>query len=352
MLTREGLTMQIDKRIRDWSATFGIALAIWLAALVPNGQAQTPEPFEVQAIVRMTPDQPEQRQLFRGPTKATKPWRLCVILPNVSENFWDEVELGVREESDRLGVSSVIYEAAGYTEAGREQQEQILTQRCGAGKMDAVLLAAVTRTGLDDAIKKLRAQNILVIDFINGYDPKQVNARVILDNYHLGEKTGTEIKKYISSHLKKPTPSILWVPGPKGPDWSKRGDEGFKAALADSKVHIKTLYFTPHYREQYRDLLRHLQTGKTYDVIVGSGSTTTAVYKLKTEGIVAWDTPVFAYYATPDALSLLARKKIIGTVSNEPKIQGRLGVALAISLLENIPVPFQVGPEPVLLKPD
>lgn len=344
--------MQIGKRIRDWSTTVGIGIAIWLAALVPNGQAQTPEPFEVQAIVRMTPDQPEQRLLFRGPTQATKPWRLCVILPNVSENFWDEVALGVRAESERLGVTSVIYEATGYTEAGREQQERLLTHRCGVGRMDAVLLAAVKRTGLDDAIKKLRAQNILVIDFITGYDPKQVDARVLLDNYHLGETTGTEIKNYLSTHLKKPNPTVLWVPGPKGPDWSKRGDEGFKAALAGSSVNINTLYYTPHHREQHRDLRQHLQTGKTYDLIAGSGSTTTAVYRLKTEGIVAWEIPVFAYYTTPDALSLLGQKQIIGTVSNKPETQGRLGVALAVSLLEKIPVPFQVGPEPVLLKPE
>lgn len=342
--------MNIGKQTKRWSAKVGIVLSI--IAFLPHGYAQSPAPLVVNAIVRMTPDHPEQLQLFRGPTEATKPWRLCVILPNVSESFWDEVARGIHQESDRLGVSSVIYEATGYTEAGRKQQERILTHRCGAGRMDAVLLAAVKRTGLDDAIKKLRAQNILVIDFINGYDAKHVDASVLLDNYHLGEMTGIEIKKYLSTHLKKPNPTILWVPGPKGPDWSKRGDEGFKAALAGSDIKVKTLYFTPHYREQHRDLRQHLQTGRTYDLIAGSGSTTTAVYKLKTEGIVAWETPVFAYYTTPDALSLLAQKQIIGTVSNKPETQGRLGVALAVNLLEKIPMPFQVGPEPVLLKPD
>lgn len=84
---------------------------------------------------------------------------------------------------------------------------------------------------------------------------------------------------------------------------------------------------------------------------MGTGPTSVAVYQLKTEGIIAQETPVFAYYATPDVLKLLADKHIIGTVSNEPKIQGRMGVALAVGLLEKLPMPFQVGAEPVLLSP-
>jgi ABC-type sugar transport system substrate-binding protein len=332
-----------------WALKFGVIG--WLTAVMPPIYAQTSTPLEVQAIVRMAPEKPEQHQLFRGPAKTTKQWNLCVVLPNVSDNFWDEVASGVREESARLGATSVIYEARGYTEAGRTQQEKILTHRCGAGKMNAVLLAAVSRTGLNDAIQKLRAQNIVVIDFINGYDPQQVDGRSFLDNYHLGRTTGVEIKKYLATHFKNQTPNILWIPGPKGPDWAQRGDEGFTEAMAGATAKIETLYFTPHYREQRRDLREHLQSGKTYDLIVGSGSTSIAVYQLKAEGIIPQATPVFAYYATPDVLKLLAKKQIIGTVSNEPKMQGRMGVALAIGLLEKIPMPFQIGPEPVLLIP-
>lgn len=332
------------------------SLAFWLAIIAFSGQAQAPTPLErdrleAPAIVRTAPDQAEQQQLFRGPLNTTKTWRLCVVLPNVSDKFWDEVMSGVREESARLGVESVIYEASGYSEAGLMQQERILNQRCAAGKLDAVLLAAVDRTGLNESLRRLRAQNVLVIDFVNGYTPQEVDARAFLDNYHLGNRTGVEIKKYLADHPTKQTARILWIPGPKGPDWAKRGDEGFKAALKDAAVTIDTLLLTPHYREQNRDLRQHLSSGKSYDLIVGTGPTSVAVYQLKLEGIIAQDTPVFAYYTTPDVLKLLAEGQLIGTLSNEPKTQGRMGVALAVGLLEKLPMPFQVGPEPVLLKP-
>ncbi len=337
-------------------ALTGYSLALLLIAIAQGTHAQLHEPLEAKAIVRMAADQPEQTQLFRGPINAKKTWRLCVVLPNVSDTFWDEVMSGVREESARLGVDSVIYEASGYSEGGLAQQERILNQRCAAGKLDAVLLAAVDRTGLNESLRRLRAQNVLVIDFVNGYDPHEIDARAFLYNYHVGKAAGLEIKKYIAAHLqqspsKKITPKILWVPGPKGPDWAKRGDEGFKDALKDMTVEIETLYLTPHYREQNRDLRQHLQTGKKYDLIVGTGPTSVAAYQLKTEGIIHQDTPVFAYYATPDVLKLLADRQVIGAVSNEPQTQGRMGVALAVGLLEKLPMPFQVGPEPVLLKP-
>jgi protein TorT len=313
--------------------------------------AQAPNPLEVPALVRMTADKPEQSQIFRGPINTTKTWRLCVVLPNVSDTFWDEVMRGVREESARLGVDSVIYEASGYSEAGLMQQERILNQRCSAGKLDAVLLAAVDRTGLNKSLHRLREQKVLIIDFVNGYDPQEVDARAFLDNYHLGKTSGLEVKKYLAEHPPKHTPKILWIPGPTGADWVKRGDEGFKDALKDVAVEIETLHLTPHYREQNRDLRQHLQTGKTYDLIVGTGPTSVAAYQLKAEGIIKQDTPVFAYYATPDVLKLLAKKQVISAVSNEPRIQGRMGVALAVGLLEKLPMPYQIGPAPVLLKP-
>lgn len=332
------------------------SFSLLLIVVAPSIHAQLPEPLEAKAIVRMDPNQPEQTQLFRGPISAKKTWRLCVVLPNVSDKFWDEVMSGVREESARLGVDSVIYEASGYSEGGLTQQERILNQRCAAGKLDAVLLAAVDRSGLHESLRRLRAQNVLVIDFVNGYEPAEVDARAFLDNYHVGNAAGVEIKKYIAEHLQSSTskttiPKVLWVPGPKGPDWAKRGDEGFKDALKNVAVDIDTLHLTPHYREQNRDLRKHLQNGKKYDLIVGTGPTSVAAYQLKIEGVIHQNTPVFAYYATPDVLELLADGQVIGAISNEPKTQGRMGVALAVGLLEKLPLPFQVGPEPVLLKP-
>lgn len=328
-----------------------ILLTLVLSLHSPFTMAQPDAPLSVQALVRMKADQPETLQHFTGIATATRSWRLCVVLPNVSDTFWDEVVSGVREESTRLGVTSVIYEASGYTDSGLLQQERILNQRCSAQNLDAVLLAAVDRTGLNTSLRRLRANKVLVIDFVNGYDPQEVDARAFLDNYHLGNATGIDVKKYLAAHPTAKTPNILWVPGPEHADWAKRGDEGFRAALKGMDLNIETLHLNPHQREQNLALRRHMQTGKSYDLIVGTGPTSVAVFQLKVEGIIHHDTPIFAYYATPDVLKLLEDGQVISSVSNEPRLQGRMGVALAIGMLEKLPMPFQAGPAPRLLHP-
>ncbi len=314
-------------------------------------QSQAIDNWQTQAIARMTPDSQETHQTFSGLEKTQKDWRLCVVLPNVSDKFWDDIVSGVREESAWLGITSIIYEASGYGEAGLQQQERILNQRCSAGKLDAVLLAAADRSGLTTSLRSLREKQVLVIDFVNGYDIQEVDARAYLDNYHLGFSAGQEIKKYLSAQSLTRKTKILWIPGPKGPDWVKRGDEGFKTALTAGEADITTLHLNPHYREQARDLRKYLSTGKTFDLIVGTGPTSVAAYQLKTEGLIPQATPVFAYYATPDVEKLLADGQLLGAVSNQPRMIGRMGVSLAIGMLEKLPMPFQVGPEPVVLQP-
>lgn len=314
-------------------------------------QSQAIDKWQTRAITRMTPDSQEIRQIFSGVEKAQKDWRLCVVLPNVSDKFWDDIVSGVREESARLGITSIIYEASGYGEAGLKQQERILNQRCSAGKLDAVLLAAADSSGLTTTLRGLREKQVLVIDFVNGYDINAVDARAYLDNYYLGFSAGQEIKKYLLAQPLARKTKILWVPGPEGPDWAKRGDEGFKAALLTSEADITSLYLNPHYREQARDLRKYLNTGKTFDLIVGTGPTSVAAYQLKAEGLIPQATPLFAYYATPDVEKLLADGQLLGAVSNQPRIMGRMGVSLAVGMLEKLPMPFQVGPEPVLLQP-
>jgi protein TorT len=244
----------------------------------------------------------------------------------------------------------VIYEASGYSKAGLMQQERILNQRCSTGNLDAVLLAAVDKNGLHESLRRLRKQHVLVVDFVNGYDSAEVDARAFLDNYHLGKSMGEEIKNYLITSAKKTTPTLLWIPGPQGPDWVERSDQGFNDALRNQPVTITMLPLKPHYREQTRDLRAHLKSGKHYDLIVGTGPTSVAAYQLKQERIIPANTPVFASYTTPDVVKLLDSGEVLASASNEPKLQGRIGVALAVGMLEKLPMPYQVGPEPVLLR--
>lgn len=143
----------------------------------------------------------------------------------------------------------------------------------------------------------------------------------------------------------------MWIPGPVGPDWAERGNQGFRDTTKGLPVSIETLRFNPHYREQARDLRKHLQMDNSYDLIVGTAPTSVAIYQLKQEGVLPHSIPFFAYYTSPDVTKLLATGDVHLSISNEPKLQGRIGVALTIGMLEKLPMPYQVGPTPVVLYP-
>lgn len=316
---------------------------------------QLPTALDVPAIIQSTASASPQQAIFHGPEKASRPWRLCVVLPNVSDKFWADISNGVRTESARLGVSSVIFEASGYTDAAFKQQERILNQRCGNGMLDAVLLAAVYNHGFNDSLRRLRTQKVLVIDFINGYDPAEVDAHALLDNYYLGKTAGESVLAYLPKLVRKQPGKwrILWIPGPQGPEWVARGDQGFKAALQPgiANIQLDTAYLQAHYRIQAREIPKYVSSKGGYDLIVGTGPTTLAVQQLKQDGQLAKDLPVFAYYTNPDVAELLASGQVLNAVTNEPELQGRIGVALAVGMLEKQAMPYQVGPLPHLVRP-
>lgn len=312
-------------------------------------------PLDTPALIQTTPTATPGPGHFKGPISARRPWKLCVVLPNVSDSFWNDIANGVRIESSRLGINSMIFEASGYTEAALKQQERILNQRCVNGSLDAVLIAAITKDGLNESLRRLRSQNVLVVDFVNGYSASEVDAHALLDNYHLGKTAGEAVRDYLPrlhpDHKGKWR--ILWVPGPQGPQWVERADLGFREALKpiNSTLELDSLYLQPHYRVQAREIRKQLEANKTYDMIVGTGPTSLAAQQLKKDGVLPANTPVFAYYATPDALALLAAGQLVNAVTNEPELLGRMGVALAVGMLEKKPMPYQVGPLPHLVQP-
>lgn len=331
------------------------AIAVLSRAPEAKVIAQPPAPLDTPALLRTSATAPQTLGQFKGPVSARRPWKLCVVLPNVSDSFWSDIVSGVREESARLGINSQIFEASGYTEAALRQQERILNQRCVNGNLDAVLIAAVNKDGLNDSLRKLRAQQILIIDFVNGYTDSEVDAHALLDNYYLGKTAGDAVREYLPKLFpNQKTPyHLLWVPGPEGPQWVERADKGFREALKPmaDKLTIDGLYLQPHYRAQARDIRKQLEEGKHYDMIVGTGPTGLAAQQLKKDGILAPDTPVFAYYTTPDVMDLLHSGDLLNAVTNEPQLLGRMGVALAVGMLEKKSMPYQVGPLPRLVKP-
>lgn len=309
--------------------------------------------LEFPAIVIPERNAAEQQLLFRAPAFNETTFHLCAVLPNVSDEYWDAVISGIKAEALQLGVSVVIYEASGYGSAGLRQQQRILEQRCAQDHIDAVLLAAIDDQALNSSVALLRNKGVLVIDLINGYDTRQVDAHAMVDFMHLGRVAAESLlqhKQLLRQYLGDRPFRLLWVPGPQSSGWAKHGDQGFTQALKNEHwIQLETYYWGPHYRQQSQAIGDLLAAGKSYDLIAGTAPTILAAIQLKHQGRLAANLPLLAYYTTPDIYSMLDSDQLINAVTDNPELQGRTGVALAVGMLQKRKMPFQVGPVPQAL---
>ncbi|MTV37689.1 substrate-binding domain-containing protein [Duganella radicis] len=110
---------------------------------------------------------------YRFLEQASHRWRLCAVLPHAFDRFFWAVAYGLDRQATALGVDIGIAEAGGYDRLS-EQKRQI--RQCVADQADAVLIAAINPTALDDELALLARHGIKVIDLVNGLSGDAVTA--------------------------------------------------------------------------------------------------------------------------------------------------------------------------------
>lgn len=292
--------------------------------------------------------------LYSPINNASRSWHVCVVLPNVSDAYWDPIKEGVMFEAKRVGVTASVYDARGYSEEGAQQQLHILQSRCQPSRTNAVVIAAVDGTRFFEIASLFKEHDIPIVDLINGLPSGVATSRIQVDHLTGGHVLGSEVKQYLES-LSEPARNrkrrVLWVPGPLIAEWSRDTDQGFKSALSDVRhLTIDTFYLEPHFREQEVELRRQFENGQHYDVIVGTGVTAMAAVALKRKGIVAASTRIFSSYTSPEILELVAQGDVNNAVTDEPYMLGRLSIAVVVASLEGREVPRIIGTQSALLK--
>ncbi|WCL52719.1 substrate-binding domain-containing protein [Gimibacter soli] len=305
--------------------------------------------LRVQTFQSDNPEQAERTVRFEGPEAASKPWRICAVLPNVSDSYWDWVVDGLRQEAAALGVRVAVFEASGYDASGLEQQRRLLMSRCVGGKYDAILIAAIEDGGLNEPLAAARTAGIPVIDLINGYDDTKVSAHAMVDFWHLGSLAAKMTRDMAAKGAvgAKGKARVLWVPGPEMANWVQCGHKGFTETLADVPgIEVISLYGPPFERVQAQLIRDAWDKHGPFDMVVGTAPTAAAAVSLRASGMLPHGMPVLSYYATPTVMDLFARGKLMAVGTDEPVVQARIGVSLAVMLLEGMPVPRVVGPIP------
>jgi protein TorT len=251
-------------------------------------------------------------------------YQVCAVLPHVKDPYWVATDYGLVTEAERLGINLDVYEAGGYTELSN-QLNQI--DDCVAAGAQAVVIGAISFDGLDAKVKQLRQDGIVVIDGLNGISG-EVDARAVL----AWKEMGGEVGAYLAERGRDE--QVAWFPGPAGAGWAEDATKGIEAATKGSGAEIvDTKYGDTDKNVQLRLVEDAVQANPSVTVIAGTAVTAEAA---ATANI--GDRVILADYMIPSTFDLIEAGKVTCGVSDQPVIQARMTIDMAVRLLAGVPL--------------
>ncbi len=315
---------------QGWSA--------WLlgAVLLLPWEAQGAFPFRALVAPDSTQSVFRQVELLSA---SQRPWRLCAILPNPRDSYWALVRYGLQEQAAALGLKLTLIEASGYESL--QQQASLIEKRCLGGAHDALILAAVDHSGLNEQVRRARESGLVVIDLINGISAPEVSSRVAVNYGDLAYDLGRFMVQQLDSGR------VLWSPGPRGSVWTLDASAGFLRAVQGSSLTLVHSFLAAPFIRDQRRLLRELADQLSFDQVAGTAVTAEAAVTLRDH--LGKEIAVFSYYYSPNIHPLLGCGQIRAAVYEYPALQARVAVDQAVRILEGQPYDFQLSSERLLL---
>lgn len=260
----------------------------------------------------------------------TKKWNVCFLYPHTTNDVMRAYLWGSVEEAKRLGIQLTIYDAGGY---GNVDKQLAQFDDCVTLGAEAIIVFAVSTTGLNQKIEEARANGIIVIDNNVGVDTA-VDARVVVAYTGVGEKLGAELAAKHPAGSGKV--SVVLMPGPAGIPWSEDSVTGFKAGIEGSAVEIEKVVYGQSGRLDQQPLVEDvLVTYPDLDYIVGMGtSIEAALNSLREQGRVG-EIGLYATFITPDIMQPISDGQVAGVVVENSTEITKLVIDETIRALEN-----------------
>ncbi len=306
-------------------------LALWVIAATPARAEKIWYPFEVEIF---DPPFNAERQRYPGTytplDAAAKPWRICVSIPHLKDEYWIAVNFGVFDEARRLGVALQVFEAGGY--GNLETQRQQITD-CMATDADGLIVSAISGDGLNDLVAGYLAEGRPVVDLINGLSVDGLTGRSAADYWDMAHATGRYLLETQDSG--DGTVRVGWFPGPDGPAWADSGDAGFRSALEGSAFEIVVSARGDTGKTAQGELIEQALDERTdLDFIVGTTVTAEAAVPILRRRGLSDRIKVLAYYYGPGVHRGIGRGQIIAAPSDMQAIEARIAVDMVVRALE------------------
>ena len=280
------------------------------------------------------------------PGKVTKKWNICVHMPNMNDPYYVAMNFGAVEEAKRLGVRMTMTSAGGYVNLSKQITQ---VEDCIAQGADAVLIMAISPTGLNKVIKEARDQGVVVVDLANGIDSPDIQARTKASYYDAGLTTAKYLAKLHPKGSGKT--EVLWLPGPPGAGWSEDANRGFHDALAagDSDiVVVATQYGDSHKDIQMKLVEDGIQTFPDIAYIAGMASAAEGGIQILKE-MNRDDIRLIAHYMTPGMHNGIVDGTVLGAITDSTVMQTRMAIDQAVRILEGYDYIKDSGPEMVMV---
>jgi protein TorT len=258
----------------------------------------------------------------------TKKWTVCAAIPHLKDPYWLAVNYGLVAEARRDRIRLKLVEAGGYTNLPTQINQ---VDDCAASGADAIVLGAISFTGLDAKVAQLEGNGIRVVDVITGISTPKTSAHALVSYFDEGWVVGQYLRKLSKSQAV----NVGFFPGPPGAGWVEDTVKGFKAAIQGSKVNLLTT--------RYGDTGKEVQVGLVQDAltampemnfVVGTAVTTEAAVPIIASRNLQKKVKLLATYLTPETFAFIKRGAIACGPQDSPVVQARMAVDQAVRLLE------------------
>jgi protein TorT len=259
----------------------------------------------------------------------SKPWHLCVAFPHMKDAYYVAKDYGVLLEAKRQGVSATIMAANGYDDITGQIQQ---IEDCVAAGGNAVLVNAVSKSGLNGMIDELAKKKIPVLDLGNGVTSDKIAAAALAQYYYAGATAGKYLAETFPAGSGKK--KMVWLAGPAGSQWVEDAVKGMKESIAGSDVDlVKVIYGDTGKAAQMKLLEDALQTYPDLTIIGGVAPAIEGAMEIVKEKNIK-DKKLIAFYSTPPIEQAVRDGIVMATVNDNNLVGSRISVDQAIRLLE------------------
>lgn len=253
-------------------------------------------------------------------------YRIALLMSHQTNAFTNAVSAGAREKGEELGVTVDVLDGK---QDPATQASQIET--CIAQGYDGILVEPISVDAIVPAVKTANESEVPVLTVVQ----QMSNQDTMAIAYCGGDESKAghlQMEKALEAIGGKGNIVVLY--GPMGSDAQLTRKAGYDEVLAENPDVQVVFEDSANWvtEEALSKMETWLQTGTQIDAVVAQNDSM-ALGALKACEDASLDIPCFGLDAVDDALASISAGRLKGTVSQDAKGQGSLGVEVMVNYL-------------------